>query len=150
SCSLELRTFGFDLGQTAALEYWKAFSTADGGPRLGEATGLMISGFVISAAIEDVERLNINDICTASGQGKLKISAGFKVTAEPNPLASLSLPLNAGKLDVKTGVMAGLSASYTISGSYHIRVRRTSPDAMELSFLKQQGATLTADLSASG
>ena len=68
----------------------------------------------------------------------------------PNPLASVDLPLNAGKVQVKTGLMAGIKASCTVNGGYQVRVRRTSPDSMELSFCKQKGSTLKANFSASG
>lgn len=143
-------SFGMDHGQTVSLEYWKAFSTADGGPPLGEATGQMLSSIVIPATLEDLDLLSVDDICTVSGQGRLTISGGFDVSASPNPLASVALPLNAGKVEVKAGVMAGLEASYEISGSYQIRVRRTAADTIELSCLKQKGATLTTNISASG
>lgn len=142
-------TFGVDANRTIGLEYWKAFPLDHGGPSLGEATGATISGFVIPADVDDLKLLALNDICTVSGQGSLKISGAFNVSLTPNPLASVDLPLNAGKLEVKAGAMAGISASYTIAGSYQIRTRRTSADAVELSFYKEQGSTLKIDISAS-
>jgi hypothetical protein len=143
-------TFGFDANRTIELEYWKAFPFGAGKPTLGEATGKTISGYVIPADVDDLKLLGVNDVCTVSGQGSLKISGGFKVSAAPNPLASVDLPLKTGKIEVKTGVMAGISASFTITGSYQVRVRRTSKDTIELSFYKQKGTTLMTDLSASG
>ena len=142
-------TFGFTNSNSVGFEFWKAFSLGAGEPTLGAATGAAISGFVIPADVDDLALLGLNDIATASGTGSLKISGGFKVTAAPNPLASVDLPLNAGTLAVKAGAVAGLSASFTISGSYQVRVRRSSADAIELSFCKQQGTTLKTDLSAS-
>jgi len=142
-------TFGFDAIRTIGLEYWKAFPLGAGELNLGEATGESISGFVIPADVDDLKLLAVNDVCTVSGQGSLKISGGFKVSAAPNPLASVDLPLNAGKLQVKTGAMAGISASFTITGSYQVRARRTSADTIELSFCKEQGTTLKTDLLAS-
>ena len=142
-------TFGFDANHTVGLEYWKAFPLGNGEPTLGQATGAAISGFVIPAGLEDLKLLGINDVCTASGQGSLTISGGFDVSATPNPLASVDLPLKAGKLELKTSVMAGITAAFTIAGSYQIRARRTSADAIEISFYKQRGTTLKIDLSAS-
>src|SRR6185369_3910986 len=52
-------------------------------------------------------------------------------------------------LAVKAGAVAGLTASFTISGSYQVRVRRASLETSELSFCKKRGTTLTTDLSAS-
>src|SRR5205085_10953490 len=99
--------------------------------------------------IDDLKLLGVNDVCAVSGQGSLKVSGGFNVSAVPNPLASIGLPLSAGKLEVKTGVMAGISASLTISGSYQVRAQRTSSDTIELSFFSQKGTTFKTDLSAS-
>jgi len=142
-------TFGFDANRSVAIEYWKAFPLGAGQPTLGEATGKTLSGYVIPADVDDLKLLGVNDICSISGQGSLTISGGFTVSAVPNPLASVDLPLNAGKVEVQTGVMAGVQASFTITGSYQVRVRRTSEDAIELSFYKQRGTTLKTDLSAS-
>jgi hypothetical protein len=142
-------TFGFGANRSVAIEYWKAFPLSSAEPTLGEATGKMLSGYVIPADVDDLKLLGIDDICSVSGQGSLTISGGFTVAATPNPLASVDLPLNAGKVEVKTGLMAGISASFTITGSYQVRVRRTSEDAIELSFYKQRGTTLKTDLSAS-
>ncbi len=143
-------TFGFDAKQTVGLEYWKAFPLGNAGPTLGETTGKTISGYVIPAEVEDLKLLGMNDVCTASGQGSVKILGGFSVSVAPNPLASVDLPLNAGKLEVKDGVMAGISSAFTITGSYQIRARRTAADTIELSFNKQQGTSLKTDLSVSG
>ncbi len=143
-------TFGFDANRSVVLEYWKAFPLGPAEPTLGQATGETISRFVIPADVDDLNLLGENDICCASGQGSLKISGGFNVSAVPNPLASVDLPLNAGKLEVKTGLMAGITASFAITGSYQIRARRISPDAIELSLNKQEGTTFKVDLSASG
>jgi hypothetical protein len=71
-----------------------------------------------------------------------------KVTASPNPLASVGLPLGAGTIAVKAGVSAGLSASFNISGSYQLRARRKDADTIELSFFRERGTTFKADLSA--
>src|ERR1022692_1976346 len=143
-------TFGFDTGNTFGLEYWKAFPLGSGEPTLGEATGETISGYVIPAEVEDLNKLGMNDVCTASGQGSLKISGGFNVSAVPNPLASVNLALNAGTLDVKAGVMAGVKAAFTITGAYQIRLWRTSVDTIDLSVIRQQGSTLKTDLTVSG
>jgi hypothetical protein len=59
------------------------------------------------------------------------------------------LPLNGGAITVQDGAMAGLTVSFTIAGSYQIRLRRLDTNTVELSFLKQKGTTLTTDLAAS-
>jgi hypothetical protein len=142
-------TFGFDKTATVSLEYLKAFPLGAGEPTLGDALGQTLSSYVIPADLSDLEALNINDIATVSGQGSLKVSGGVKVTASPNPLASVDLPLGAGSIAVKAGATAGLSASFTVSGSYQVRACRKNVDTIELSFLKESGTTLKADFSAS-
>jgi hypothetical protein len=142
-------TFGFNPQGSCHLEYWRAFPLEGGGPTLGEATGETLSNFVIPARIDDLKRMSVNDICAVSGEGSLTLSAEFDIGVTPNPLASVSLPLNAGKVEVKHGLMAGISASYQIMGAYQIRVRRTA-DAFELGLYKQRGATLTTAIRAGG
>lgn len=143
-------TFGFDANGSVTIEYLKAFATDADEPTLGEATGKMISGYVIPAEVADLRRLQVNDVCTVSGQGSLTISAGFNITTPVNPLASVNLPLGVGTIQVRDGVMAGVSASFTIAGSYQIRARGLATGAIELSFLKERGTTLKTDLTASG
>jgi hypothetical protein len=143
-------TFGFDANQTIGFEYWKAFELGNFEPTLGAATGQTLSGFVIPADIADLQLLGPNDVCTVSGTGSLKVSGGFTISVAPNPLASVDLPLNAGRVQVKAGLMAGITASFAISGAYQVRARRTSPEAIELSVYKKQGTMLTTDLSVSG
>jgi hypothetical protein len=142
-------TFGFDKTTTVSLEYLKAFPLGAGEPTLGDALGQTLSSYVIPADLSDLEALSINDIATVSGQGSLKVCGGVTVAASPNPLASVDLPLGAGTIAVKAGLTAGLSATFTISGSYQVRVRREDADTIELSFFRESGTTLTADFSAS-
>jgi hypothetical protein len=108
-------TFGFDKTTAVSLEYLKAFPLGAGEPALGDALGQTLACYVIPADLSDLAALGINDIATVSGQGSLKVSGGVSVTASPNPLASVDLPLGAGAVAVQTGVTAGLSASFAIS-----------------------------------
>jgi hypothetical protein len=66
-------TFGIDANGGIALEYCKAFPLGTGEPTLGDATGQTISGFVIPAGLDDLQLLGVNDVCTVSGKGSLKI-----------------------------------------------------------------------------
>jgi hypothetical protein len=143
-------SFGVATHETLALEYWRAFPL--GGEEevtLGGATGEALSHFVIPASVADLERLRAHDVCAVAGTGSLEVSAGISVTAAPNPLASVDLPLQAGTLQVKTGAMAGVSASFGISGAYQIRARGTAAGVIELGVYKQKGQTLKTDFSAS-
>jgi hypothetical protein len=140
-------TFGLDKTTTVNLEYLKAFPLGASEPTLGDALGQTLSSYIIPADLSDLEALNVNDIATVSGQGSLKVSGGVTVSASPNPLASVDLPLGAGTIAVKAGATAGLSASFTISGSYQVRARRIDADTIELSVFRSSGTALKADLS---
>jgi hypothetical protein len=142
-------TFGFDQTTTVSLEYLKAFPLGAAEPTLGDALGQTLSSYIIPADLSDLNALGINDIATVSGRGSLKVAGGVKVTASPNALASVDLPLGAGKVAVKAGATAGLSASFTLSGSYQVRASRKDGDTIELGFFRESGTALKADFSAS-
>jgi hypothetical protein len=142
-------SFGLDEATTVTMAYFKAFSLAPVEPTLAGALGTTLSSFVLPADMSDLEQLGPDCIATVSGQGRLKISGDISATAYPNPLASVALPLRAGTLNVKSGISTELSASFVLSGSYQLRVRRLDPNTLELSFLRGRGTKLTAELSAS-
>ena len=141
-------TFGLKQLQHRA-RYWKAFPAGAAEPTLGAALGATLSSFVIPASVDDLELLASNDIATVSGEGSLKVSGGVSVSFTPNPLASVDLPLGAGTVAVQAGASAGLSASFTVSGAYQIRVRRTGSGTVELSYYRRHGTLLKAALDAS-
>ncbi|HTA47663.1 MAG TPA: hypothetical protein VK789_34720 [Bryobacteraceae bacterium] len=131
--------FGIEQNGSITFEYLKAFSTGADQPTLLAATSAMLSSFVIPASADDCALLKPNDVCSVSGQGSLKVSGGVSVSLPVNPLASVSLPLNVGTLTVQAGVMAGVTASFTLSGSYQIRVQKMPGGAIQLSYLKEAG-----------
>jgi hypothetical protein len=144
-------TFGFDRNTEMSLGYWRAFPASGANqPTLGDAFAQAISNFVIPGDLSDLSRLQPNDICTASGTGSIEVCGGMQVTATPNPLATVNLPLNAGQITVQEGLMAGLTVSFKITGAYQMRVRRLDTKTVELSFLKRRGITLKADFTGSG
>jgi len=143
-------TFGFDRNSGMKLGYWRAFPASGANqPTLGDAFAQTISNHIIPGDLTDLSQLQPGDICTVSGTGSLTVSGGVQVTASPNPLASVNLPLNAGTITVQEGAMAGLTVSFTITGSYQVRVRRLDANTVELSFLKERGTTLKTDFTGS-
>jgi hypothetical protein len=144
-------TFGFDRNTELILGYWRAFPASGANqPTLGDAFAQAISSFVIPGDLSDLSRLQPNDICTASGTGSIEVCGGVQVTATPNPLATVNLPLNAGQITVQEGLLAGLTVSFKITGAYQMRVRRLDTKTVELSFLKRRGITLKTDFTGSG
>ncbi len=104
---------------------------------------------MIPGDLTDLSQLQLNDICTASGTGSLTVSGGVQVTASPNPLASVNLPLNAGSVTVQEGAMAGLTVSFGSPAPTRSGSRRLDTNIIELSFLKEKGTTLKTDLTGS-
>jgi hypothetical protein len=141
--------FGLDKNGLVSLEYLKAFPLGEGEPTLGAALGHTMACFVIPADLSDLNSLGANDIAAASGHGSLSVSGGVQASVWPNPLASVDLPLGLGAAAVNPGMVAGLTASFTISGSYQMRARRKDADTIELSVLRERGTAWTADFSAS-
>ena len=142
-------TFGLDAASTVTIGFDKAFNQPAADLTLGGAVGRMLSAFVIPASLADLALLQAGDVCTVSGQGCLKASGGFDIAAPVNPLASVKLPLNAGTLDVKDGMMAGVAVSVTLSGGYRIRACGLPGGAVGLRFEKWKGAALRTDFTAS-
>jgi hypothetical protein len=142
-------TFGMVAASSVTLGFDKAFSGAAPEPSLGSAVGQMLSGFVIPASVADLGLLHAGDVCAVSGEGSLKLTACFDIAAPVNPLASVNLPLNAGSIDVKDGLMAGVSASVTLSGGYQIRAEGLAGGAIGLRFERQKGVTLRSDFTVS-
>jgi hypothetical protein len=142
-------TFGFTSNSSVTLACYKAFPLGTGEPTLLDGLTRTISAFVIPADLSDLKGLGLHDVACVAGTGSLKMSSDIAVTAAPNPLASVDLPLGAGNLSVKTGVTAGFAADVTITGSWQMRVERTQPHTITLSYAQQRGTTLTADWSAS-
>jgi hypothetical protein len=142
-------TFGIDQNTSITFEYLKAFPTDQNQPTLGAATAAMFSGFVIPASIADLSRMGVNDVCSVSGSGCLTVSGGVTVAFPVNPLASVNLPLGMGTLAVQDGVMAGLSASLALTGSYQIRLEKVAAGSIRLSYLRDRDAKFETDLTAS-
>ena len=139
-------TFGFDANQSATLQFLKAFDLGTT-PTLGEAAAETLSAFVIPADIDDLKKLQPNDIAAVSGQGSLKISGGIAAKFSPNPLASVGIE-GIGKGTVQESASVALKASFKLTGSWQTRARCTAPNIIELSFLREAGKTLVVDLSA--
>lgn len=141
-------SFGLDKTTTLDLDFFKAYPLAPNCPKLGDAVGGALSGFVIPADLSDLDLLGTGDIAAVSGHGKLKISGAVTASAFPNPLASVSLPLNSGSIAVQAGVTAELSASFAVSGDYQIRAHRLDANTIELSILRARGSMFIAEITA--
>ena len=81
--------FGLNAASSVTIGFDKAFSGAAMEPSLGGAVGDMLSGFVIPASVADLGLLHAGVVCAVSGEGSLKVTGSFDLTAPVNPLASV-------------------------------------------------------------
>jgi hypothetical protein len=142
-------SFGIDRETDITFQYLKAFPLTANQPTIGDATSAMLSGFVIPATVADLDLLGVNDVCSVSGAGTLTISGSWNVSVPVNPLASVNLVPGIGSLTVKGGAMAGVSETFTLSGSYQIRVEKFAGGIVRLSYLKEAGTTFETKIIAS-
>jgi hypothetical protein len=142
-------SFGFHDTVAVSVGFQKAFPPSAAEPTLCSAVGQTLAAFVVPATAGDLALLQRSDIATVSGHGTLQVSTGFNIPLLVNPLASATLPLQAGAVQVKDGLLAGVQAKLTITGSYQIRARGLTNGAVELSYCKQAGVSGTVDFKAS-
>jgi hypothetical protein len=142
-------TFGVDDKAAITYEYLKAFATGANEPTVTAAMKAMLQSFTIPAGVEDLARLNVDDVCSVSGTGRLKVSAVVDVSLPVNPLASVALPLGTGTLTVRDGLMAGVTGDVILTGAYEIRVEKQKGGIIRLSYLQAAGARLEVAATAS-
>jgi hypothetical protein len=142
-------TFGIDGSGAITYEYFKAFPTGVDQPTVTSAMNAMLACFTIPADVEDLANLDVNDVCCVSGTGSLQVSGGVDFSLPLNPLASVNLPLPGGTLTVQDGVMAGISADVTLTGSYQIRVEKQAGGIIRLSCIQEASKAFEVDASAS-
>ena len=142
-------TFGIDDTAAITYQYFKAFPTGVNEPTVTSAMNAMLACFTIPAEVEDLANLDVNDVCCVSGTGSLQVSGGVDLSLPVNPLASVNLPLTGGTLTVQDGVLAGISADATLTGSYQIRVEKQTGGIIRLSCIRKAGAGFEVDVSAS-
>lgn len=142
-------TFGIDGSGAITYEYFKAFPTGEYQPTVTSAMKAMMACFTIPAGVEDLANLDVNDVCCVSGTGSLKVSGSVDFSVPVNPLASVKLPLPGGTLSVQDGVLAGVSADVTLTGSYQIRVEKQAGGIIRLSCLQAANRAFEVDASAS-
>lgn len=142
-------TFGINQNTSITFEYFKAFAIDSNQPTLGAATKQTLADFVIPAGIADLQKLAVNDVCAVTGQGCLKVCGAASVSLPVNPLASVSLPLNAGTLKVQDGLVTNLTSTFTVTGSYQVRVEKTKSGAILLSYIRKRDSSFEVDAGAS-
>ncbi|HEY7391562.1 MAG TPA: hypothetical protein VH640_23810 [Bryobacteraceae bacterium] len=148
-------TFGFNPSTGMGIEFFKRFPLNGPKPTVAEALGDVISGMVLPADVSDLGHLKPGDIAIVTGTGSFKVSGDMTLSAVPNPLASVTLPLVNQAISLQGGPSIDLAADFTISGEHRIMARKISDSALELGYYRKRGeewsvsATATAGVGAS-
>jgi hypothetical protein len=141
-------TFGFEAGASATFEFFRRFSVDDTAPKVGEALGKVISGFVMPADVTDLRSLKAGDVATCSGKRHLKVSGKFSAGVSAVPLATSALPLAGKAIQLNAAAKVNVGASFEIGASWQIRTQAISDGVIELGVYKQHGSDW--DLSITG
>lgn len=142
-------TVGFKTGVGVTFNYFRAFALGENEPTVGTALGETVHRFVIPNSLAALRLLAPNDIAAVSGNGSLTLSADVSISLPTNPLVSIDLPLAAGPIAVRDGLVADLSASFQVEGSYQLRARKLDQNTVELLYAPEKSTTLQLGASAS-
>ena len=96
-------TFGFGAGTQVTYAYYQLFETAPASPSFKDALADTISGFTIVDDLSDLRAMAPGSFASAEGETELKLSGGFSVVTDANPLMSKDLPGEFTKIDVTPG-----------------------------------------------
>jgi hypothetical protein len=146
--------FGFDAGTEIKIANFKPFTLANGEPTLADALKETLNNFSLPGDIEDLTRLEQGRIITVDGESTLKFSAGLKVTAAPNPLATVDIPdaldnTPLKPIEVNASASVGVKASFSLFGEFQLRVQKTGANTVTLGYYRQKGSEGKFGVSAS-
>ena len=115
--------FGFTAGTSVVFTNYRLFALTD---QIVPAVQSLFQDFVIPGDLQDVESLPPGSVVTVEGTGSLKFSAQANLLSVANPLASVNTAAFLGPLQVKEGASLTVSAAYTLTGDYQVRVQRVA------------------------
>ena len=141
-------SFGFRAGTEIELRCSQLFDLMAAPPTLAEATKTILENFVIPGDLDDLRAMPQGAVASVSGHGVFQVGVSVDFAAALNPLASLNAMTKLGKVEISAG--ATLSAGFTakVTGDYQIRVHKSGPDTIRLSYHKVAGGELGFDLEA--
>lgn len=137
--------FGFTAGTDVVFTNYQLFALMD---KIPTALQTLIQTFTVPGDLQDIQAMAPGNIATVEGTGSLKFSAKASLLSAVNPLAALSTSVVQGPLTIKDGASLGVGASYTLTGSYQLRVQRLAGSKFRLSFEKKRTSELDVSVSA--
>ncbi len=141
-------SFGFRAGTDIELRCSQLFDLMSSPPTLAEATKTILENFAIPGDLDDLRAMSLGAVASVAGHGVFQIGVSVDFAAALNPLASLNAMTKLGKVEISAA--ATLSAGFTakVTGDYQIRVHKSGPDTIRLSYHKVAGGELGFDLEA--
>ncbi len=139
--------FGFKGSTAVTLSYYELFDAANN--TLIDAIRSTISNFTIPGDLDDIEAMPSNSIASADGTGDLKFTGTLNLAALTN--APVSLPLAAvGPVQITAGGSFSVSAAFTLSGEYQVRVQRLAGRLFRTGLYRKKNTQFSVTAGASG
>ena len=142
-------SFGFQPGTSFNIVNYCRFLLQPAPTLLTSALADTIRGFSLPRTVEDLTALPEGRLVTLTGAGVLNFTAAANLLAIVNPLATVALPGGTAALDVKAGESIDVTAGFSVSCEYQIRVRKVAPNRVRLGYYKKHGSETTVGASLS-
>jgi hypothetical protein len=139
-------SFGFRAGTDIELRCSQLFDLMTAPPTLAEAAKTILENFVIPGDLDDLRAMPTGAVASVSGHGVFQIGVSVDFAAAFNPLASLKPVVGVGKLEISAAATLSAGVTAKVTGDYQIRVHKSGPDTIRLSYHKVAGSELGFDL----
>jgi hypothetical protein len=137
--------FGFSAGSETVLKNYRLFGLKD---PIVPAIQTLFQNFVVPGDLQDIESMPAGSVATVEGTGSLTFSGTANLLSAVNPLASVNTVVAEGMLHVKEGGSLSVSAAYTLTGEYQLRIQRLPGRQFQLGFEKKRGSDFSVSVAA--
>lgn len=138
--------FGFKAGTTVRLDSCRLFPASD--TKFVDAVRETFASFTLPSDLEDLSEMPLDAVASVSGEGRLKVSGDFSLSAVPSPLV---LPAIApGLEDIGIHASSGLTvgASCELKGTYQVRVQKIAENRVGLGYFRSKRSQVEVTVAA--
>lgn len=137
---------GFTNGTTVSCTVYRLFPASSA---IADDLKVLAADFIVPIDVSDIEALPQGAIATVAGDGSITLSAEFDLPSSVNPLATVTDTFLAGQLKLSAGGSASVSAVFTFTGGYQVRVQRQAGRKFQIGVLKQRSSDFDVTVQAS-